>query len=331
MVRTLYAYGVRMRAAVHTRFGSPEVVELREVERPEPGEHQVLVRVHAAALNRLDWYVLTGTPLVGRLMGMRKPTEPQLGVDFAGVVEAVGEGVTDVRRGDEVFGRRSGALAEYVVAAEASIAPKPANVTFEEAAAVPVAAITALQALRDFGQLEPGQKVLVNGASGGVGTFTVQIAKALGGEVTAVCSTRNLDVARSLGADHVVDYTREDFSRGGRRYDLMVDISGDRSWWACRRVLERHGTLVVVGGPKGKVFGPILHLVKVKLAAFRSSRKVVFFISKPSKEHLVTLGKMIEAGQVKPFVDKTYTLDEAREALRYQGEAHPRGKVVVTI
>jgi NADPH:quinone reductase-like Zn-dependent oxidoreductase len=321
-----------MRAAIYERFGGPEVVELRDVERPVPGDGDVLVRVRAAALNRLDWYHLTGTPWVGRLTGMRRPTgQPRLGVDFAGVVEAVGNDVTELKPGDGVFGRRVGALAEYVAAPDDSVAPKPTHLTFEEAAAVPVAAITALQALRDHAHVQPGQKVVVNGASGGVGTFAVQIAKALGAEVTAVCSTRSVDVARSLGADHVVDYTREDFTRVGRRYDLLLDIAGSKSWRAYRRALAPAATLVIIGGPKGRVLGPLGHIARVKLAAVRSSRKVVFCISKPTKDDLLTLRDLIEAGKVKAFVDRTFPLEQASDALRYQGEGHPRGKVVVTI
>ncbi len=233
-----------MKAAVRERFGSPEaVVEIREIEKPVPADDEVLVRVRAASLNMADWYDVTGRPYVGRVqMGLRKPKSERLGVDYAGTVEAVGKDVTQFRPGDDVFGGRNGAYAEYVCAREdRAIVPKPADVSFEEAAAVPVAALTALQGLRDRGQLEPGQKVLINGASGGVGTYAVQIAKALGGEVTAVCSTGNVEIARSLGADHVIDYTREDFTRSDRRYDLMLDVAGSRSWSACKRVLNPTG------------------------------------------------------------------------------------------
>jgi NADPH:quinone reductase-like Zn-dependent oxidoreductase len=319
-----------MRAIVHERFGPPDVAKLREVERPEPGDGEVLVRVRAAALNRLDWYSLTGTPWIGRLMGMRRPKGPELGVDFAGVVEAVGNDVGDLQPGDEVFGRRSGSLAEYVCAGEV-VARKPANVTFEDAAAVPLAALTAVQALRDYGRLQAGQKVIVNGASGGVGTFAVQIARALGAEVTAVCSSRNVEIARSLGADHVVDYTREDFTRSGHRYDLMLDIAGNRSWSACRRVLDPNGTLVLIGGPQNRVLGPLGHVAKVRLASLPSSRKVVFFIAKLNKPDLEYMRELIEAGKVKPYVERTYALDQTADALRYLGEGHPRGKLVITM
>ena len=256
-----------MKAAVRDTYGSPDVVELREIDKPVPTDDEVLVRVRAASLNLADWYEVTGRPYVGRTqMGLRKPKSNRLGVDYAGTVEAVGGNVTEFRPGDEVFGGRNGAYAEYVCArADRAIVPKPANVTFEEAAAVPVAAITALQGLRDKGQLRPGQKVLINGASGGVGTFAVQIAKALGAEVTAVCSTANVDIARSLGADHVVDYTQEDFTRSDRRYDLLLDVAGSRSWSEYKRVLEPQATLVIVGGPKtNRLLGPLGHMVGVR-------------------------------------------------------------------
>jgi NADPH:quinone reductase-like Zn-dependent oxidoreductase len=266
-------------------------------------------------------------------MGLVKPKEARVGVDFAGTVEAVGRDVTQFRPGDEVFGGRTGAFAEYVVVREErAVVLKPAGVTFEEAAAMPVAAITALQGLRDKGGLQPGQRVLVNGASGGVGTFAVQIAKALGAEVTGVCSTRNVDLVRSLGADHVVDYTRDDFTRSDRRYDLLLDVAGGRSWSECRRVLEPKATLVIVGAPKGnRLLGPLSHVVRLRLAAVRSSRKVVFFIAQFNKADMETLRELLETGQVKPVVDRRYELSEIADALRYLGEGHARGKVVVTV
>ncbi len=277
---------------------------------------------------------MTGRPYVGRTqMGLRKPKSNRLGVDYAGTVEAVGGNVTEFRPGDEVFGGRNGAYAEYVCArADRAIVPKPANVTFEEAAAVPVAAITALQGLRDKGQLRPGQKVLINGASGGVGTFAVQIAKALGAEVTAVCSTANVDIARSLGADHVVDYTQEDFTRSDRRYDLLLDVAGSRSWSECKRVLEPQATLVIVGGPKtNRLLGPLGHMVSVRVAAIRSSRKVVFFIAKLDKADMLVLRELLESGKVTSVIDRRYELGEIGDALRYLGEGHARGKVVLTM
>jgi len=324
-----------MKAAVRDRYGSPaDVVELREIDTPVPADDEVLVRVRAASLNLSDWYGVIGRPWVGRaMMGLRKPKDSRLGTDYAGTVEAVGKDVTQFRPGDEVFGGRDGALAEYVAAkADRGIVPKPANVSFEEAAAVPVAALTALQGLRDQGQLQPGQKVLVHGASGGVGTFAVLIAKALGAEVTAVCSTRNVEIARSLGADHVVDYTQEDFARRGERYDLLVDIAGGRSWSDCKRVLEPHGTLVIVGGPrKSRLLGPLGGVIRLRLGALFGSRKVAFFIARFNKEDMEALRELLEAGKLTPVVDARYELSQVADAFQYMGEGHPRGKIVVTV
>jgi len=323
-----------MKAAVRDRFGSPDVVELREIDRPVAADDEVLVRVRAASVNPADWYSVTGRPYVGRTqMGLLKPKTNGLGVDFAGQVEAVGKDVTQFRPGDDVFGGRDGAFAEYVcVREERAVVPKPANVTFEQAAAAPIAAITALQGLRDKGQIQPGHKVLINGASGGVGTFAVQIAKALGAEVTGVCSTRNVDLVRSLGADHVIDYTHEDFTRSDRRYDLMLDVAGSRSWSECRRVLNPQATLVLVGGPKtNRLIGPLGHIVKVRLAALRSSQKVVFFIAKLIKADMVVLRELLETGKVTPVIDRRYELSEIADALRYLGEGHAQGKIVLTV
>jgi NADPH:quinone reductase-like Zn-dependent oxidoreductase len=321
-----------MRAIVRNTYGSPDVLELQEIDKPDLADDCVLVRVRAASINPADWYGMTGRPYVGRVpMGLRKPKERVLGIDFAGTVEAVGKDVTGFQGGDEVFGGRTGALAEYVCVRNA-VAPKPANLTFEEAAAVPVAAITVLQGLRDKGQLQPGQKVLINGASGGVGTFAVQIAKAFGAEVTGVCSTRNVDIARSLGADHVIDYTREDFTRSDRRYDLMLDIAGSRSWSECRRVLNPQATLVIVGAPKGnRLMGPLSHIVKVRLASLRSSQKVLFFIAKLDKPDLAVMRELLEAGKVTPVIDRRYELSEVADAFRYLGEGHAQGKIVINV
>jgi len=321
-----------MKAIVRNTYGSPDVLELQETEKPDLTDDGVLVRVRAASINPADWYGLTGTPYFARMfMGLRKPKSNRLGTDFAGTVEAVGRDVTHVRPGEEVFGARDGALAEYVCVRNA-VAPKPANLTLEQAAAVPVAALTALQGLRDKGHIQPGQKVLINGASGGVGTFAVQIAKAFGAEVTGVCSSRNVDLVRSIGADHVIDYTREDFTRSDRRYDLMLDVAGSRSWSECRRVLNRKATLVVVGAPKGdRMFGPLGHIVRVRLAALFSSRKVVFFIAKMNRADTVVLRELLEAGKVTPVIDKRYELSEIADAFRYMGEGHAQGKVVITV
>jgi NADPH:quinone reductase-like Zn-dependent oxidoreductase len=321
-----------MRAIVRNTYGSPDVLELQEIEKPDLTDDGVLVRVRAASVNPADWYGLTGTPYVARTqVGLLKPKSNRLGVDFAGTVEAVGRDVTQFRPGDEVFGGRSGAFAEYVCV-RGAVAPKPANLTFEQAAAVPVAALTALQGLRDKGQIQPGQKVLIHGASGGVGTFAVQIAKSFGAEVTGVCSTRNVDLVRSIGADHVIDYTREDFTRGDRRYDLMLDVAGSRSWSACRRVLNPQATLVIVGAPKGnRLIGPLSHVVKVRLAALRSSRKVVFFVAKMDKADTMVLRDLLEAGKVTPVIDRRYELSEIADAFRYLGEGHAQGKIVITV
>lgn len=323
-----------MKAAVRDRYGSPDVVQIREVDNPVPGDDEVLVRVHAASLNLADWYAVTGRPWVGRgAMGLLKPKGDRLGVDYAGTVEAVGKNVTGLRPGAEVFGGRDGAYAEHIcVRADRAIVRKPANMTFEEAAAVPIAALTALQGLRDKGQLQPGQKVLINGASGGVGTFAIQIAKALGAEVTAVCSTGNVDIAESLGADRVVDYTQEDFTRSGERYELMLDVAGSRSWSACRRVLTSQATVVIVGGPKrNRLLGPLGHLVKFRLAAVGSGRKVVFFLAKFNKPDLEVLRELLESGKVTSVIDRRYELSEIADAFRYIGEGHAKGKIVITV
>jgi NADPH:quinone reductase-like Zn-dependent oxidoreductase len=323
-----------MRAIVRNTYGSPDVLELQEIDKPDVTDDEVLVRVRAASVNPADWYSVTGTPYVARTqMGLRKPKSNRTGVDFAGTVEAVGRNVTQFRPGDEVFGGKDGAFAEYVcVREDRAVVPKPVNVTFEQAAAVPVAALTALQGLRDKAQLQPGQKVLINGASGGVGTFAVQVAKALGAEVTGVCSTRNVDLVRSLGADHVVDYTQEDFTRSDQRYDLMFDVAGSRSWSECRRVLNPQATLVIVGAPKGnRLMGPLSHIVKVRLAALRGSQKAVFFIAKFNKADMLALRDLLEAGNVTPVIDRRYELSEIADALRYLGEGHAQGKVVLTV
>jgi NADPH:quinone reductase-like Zn-dependent oxidoreductase len=320
-----------MKAIVHERYGGPEVLELRDVPRPELTDDGVLVRVRAASINKSDWYGVAGRPWVARpVMGIRRPKDCAVGGDFAGVVETVGKDVTDFAAGDEVFGVRSGALAEYVNVVTA-VAAKPSTLSFEEAASLGIAGLTALQGLRDKGGLQPGEKVLVNGASGGVGTFAVQIAKALGGEVTAVCSTPNVERARELGADRVIDYTREDFTKTGERYDLILDVAGSRSWRATKRVLAPRGRLVIVGAPTGtRLLGPLSHIIRVKLAAIGSKHKVVFFIAKLNRADLATLRELSEAGKLKPVIDRRYELADAADAFRHLG-GHARGKVVLTV
>jgi NADPH:quinone reductase-like Zn-dependent oxidoreductase len=323
-----------MKALVHDTYGPPDVLELREVDRPAVTDDDVLVRVRAFSVNPAEWHTLTGTPYVARLQaGLLRPKRKVLGTDFAGTVEAVGRNVTQFRPGDEVFGSRREAFAELVaVPEERAVVRKPANLSFEQAAAVPVAAVTALQGLRDRGKIRPGYKVLINGASGGVGTFAVQIAKALGAEVTGVCSTRNVEIVRSVGADHVIDYTQEDFTRTGQRYDLLLDIAGNRSWSECKRVLTPNATLVVVGGPKAnRWIGPLGGLAKLRLAALRSSQKVTFFLASITKADLLVLQELLEAGTVTPVIDRRYGLGEVADAFRYLGEGHAQGKVVVTV
>ncbi len=320
-----------MRAAVRNTYGPPEVLKFEEVDKPDLTDDGVLVRVRAASINPADWYVLTGKPYIARTQaGLRKPKSNRLGTDFAGTVEAVGRDVDDFRPGDEVFGARSGALAEYLCVRDAVVL-KPTNMTFEQAAAVPVAALTALQGLRDKGNLQPGQKVLINGASGGVGTFAVQIAKALGAEVTGVCSTRNIELVRSLGADYVIDYNEEDFTKGEKRYDLILDNAGSKSWAQLRRVLNPKATLVMVGAPKGKsLLGPLSHLLKVRLAALGSKRKVMFFIAKLNRADLNVMREFFESGKVTPIVDRCFEMSKTADAFRYLGEGHAQGKVIVS-
>ena len=328
------ASSTTMKAIVQERYGPPDVLELRDVNRPTIDDDSMLVRVRAASINAYDWHMMRGSPYLVRMMaGLRKPKSTAVGVDVAGEVEAVGKNVTEFRPGDEVFGSRHGSLAEYVRGTEKSfLVPKPAGLTFEQAAAVPMAASTALQGLRDKGQLKPGQRVLINGASGGVGTFAVQIAKALGAHVTAVCSTRNVDQARSLGADEVIDYTREDFTRRGQRYDLILDVAASGSLSSRRRVLEPNGILVGVGSADGgRMTSIVAGLIETALVSRFGKQKMPFFIAKNSKEDLIVLKELIEAGKVRPVIDRTYPLSETAEALRYLEAGHARAKVVITV
>jgi NADPH:quinone reductase-like Zn-dependent oxidoreductase len=321
-----------MKAIVHERYGRPEVLELREVDMPAIEDHQVLVRVHASSVNPAEWYGVTGPFFARPSSGLLKPKRKLVGGDLSGTVEVVGKDVKDFQPGDEVFGTSGGSWAEYAPAREVRLAPKPANVSFEEAAAVPIAAITALQALRDHGRVQPGQKVLINGASGGVGTFAVQLAKSFGADVTGVCSTGNVELARSLGADRVVDYTHEDFTKLSDRYDLMLDIAGSRSFSEFRRVLTPEAKVMLVGGRMTyRGFGPLPHIAGTHLASKGRSQTVKSYVAKITKEDLVFLGELLETGKVKAVIDKSYPLRETPEALAYLGEGHARGKIVITM
>jgi len=323
-----------MKAIVYYNYGSPDVLKCEEIEKPTAGDNEVLIRVRAASVNPFDWHFMRGTPYMVRIQaGLRKPKDKRLGVDVAGQVEAVGRNVTQFRPGDEVFGACRGAFAEYACASESALVMKPDNVTFEQAASAPVAAFTALQGLRDKGQIQPGQKVLINGAAGGVGTFAVQIAKWFGADVTGVCSTRNADMVRSIGADRVIDYTQEDFTKSGQRYDLFFDCVGNHSLLACRRVLNPKGIYIVVGGPDGRWLGPLARMIKtLVLSRFVSQKLVAFFLARLSKDgDLAILRELMKAGKVTPVIDKRYRLSEVPEAIRYLEEGHARGKVVITL
>jgi len=316
-----------MKAIVQNDYGSTNVLELKEVENPVVKENDVLVRVHAAALNAGDVFSMRGSPWLARFsVGFPKPKNYILGWDMAGHVQEVGNKVTQFKPGDEVYGSCSHTLAEYVCAAEDKFAMKPANLSFEQAAAVPSAAITALQGLRDVGKLQPGQKVLINGASGGVGTYAVQIAKAFGAEVTGVCSTRNVDMVRSIGADHVVDYTQEDFTQSGQRYDLILDNVANRSFSDLRRVLTPQGIIIPNSG-----HGGMGYVFKAYLLSPFMHQQESPFMSTPNHEDLVVMKELIEADKIAPIIDRTYPLSETPEAFRYLEEDHARGKVVITV
>jgi NADPH:quinone reductase-like Zn-dependent oxidoreductase len=325
-----------MKAIVQDRYGSTGMLQLRDVDRPEPGEQEVLVRVHAASVNAYDWHLMRGDPYLARIvLGLTRPRRRIRGRDFAGRVEAVGSKVTRLRPGDEVFGEADGAFAEYVCVADSAVDHKPANLTFEQAAAMPLAGATALVCLKaaDAG---PGQEVLVNGASGGVGTFAVQIAAALGANVTAVCSTRNVELARSNGAKHVIDYTREDFARSGRRYDVVLDLVANRSLADLRRALTPSGTLTLSGGGLSRggrpsVAGPIGLSVKGMVMTRLVRQRLVVCLQTPDVENLATLRELAESGKVTPVIERTYPLSEAPEAIRRLERDHARAKIVITV
>jgi NADPH:quinone reductase-like Zn-dependent oxidoreductase len=323
-----------MKAMMRHQYGSPDVLKLEEVDTPSLGEENVLLKIYAASVNALDWHLLSADVFLVRLMGqgLLRPKNPNLGADAAGVVEAVGSQVEQFQRGDEVFGDIApwglGSFAEYAVVPKDALVLKPANLSFEEAAAVPVAALTALQGLRDLGQIQPGQKVLIQGAAGGVGTFAVQIAKALGAEVTAVCSTRNLDQARSLGAKHFIDYTQEDFTRNGQQYDLILAVNGYHPITAYRRALTPRGIYVMAGGTMAQIFQAILLGPRLSKTG---GKRMVALSAKTNKKDLLFLKELLEAGKILPVIDRCYPLSETAQALRYLGQGHARAKVVITI
>src|ERR1044071_3212170 len=325
-----------MKAIVYCDYGLANV-KLADVEKPTPTDEQVLVKVRAASINPYDWHFVEGTPKIMRAMGvgLRKPKDTRLGVDFAGTVEAVGKNVTQFKPGDEVFGGKGGAFAEYVCPrANRAIALKPANITFEQAASVNIAGITALQGLRDKGKVEPGQKVLINGASGGVGTFAVQSAKSLGADVTGVCSTRNVDLVRTLGADRVFDYTKEDFTKSDQHYDVVLDNVGNHSLSEFRRVLTPKGKYVMVGGGGANeqgFFGVLTRPLQAMIMSPFISQQMGMMMADTSQKDLTILGDMMQSGKVKPVIDRTYQLTQVPEAIRYLEEGHARGKVVITL
>ncbi|MGD0125386.1 MAG: NAD(P)-dependent alcohol dehydrogenase [Terriglobia bacterium] len=322
-----------MKAIVYDKYGPPEVLKCEEIDKPSPGEGEVLIKVHAASMNPYDWHFMRGLPYFIRLMaGLAKPKERRLGVDGAGYVEAVGRNVTLFKAGDTVFGACRGAFGEYACASERALARKPDNVSFEQAASVPIAGLTALQGLRDKGKIQPGSKVLVNGASGGVGTFAVQIAKSFGAEVTGVCSTRKVKMVRSIGADEVIDYTQEDFTRRGRRYDLIFDCIGNHSLAEYRRVMNPKGIFVGVGGATGRwMLGLIVRSTAALLSSPFTSQKFAGFMAKPGIEDLTTLAEFVATGKVTPVIDRRYGLNDVPEAIRYLETGHVSGKVVIAL
>lgn len=320
-----------MKAVVRHSYGSPDVLKLEEVEKPTVTDDGVLVRVHASSVNPAEFYSMYGLYIMRPQSGWTQPKDSRIGTDFAGVVEAVGSKVAHLKVGDEVYGGRTGAFAEYVSVVNA-VVRKPVNISFEEAAAIPTAAVTALQGLRDYGKIKPGDQVLINGAAGGVGTFAVQIAKALGAEVTGVTSTKNIEMIRSIGADHVIDYTKDDFTKNGKQHDILLDIAGSRTWKEYKRVLKPKANFVIVGGQKGnKWIGPLANTLRLKIAAMGSSQQVAFFIANFTREDLNLLREMVEAGKIKPVVEKVYPLEQAVDAMKYLATGHARGKIVLKI
>jgi NADPH:quinone reductase-like Zn-dependent oxidoreductase len=323
-----------MNAIVQDKYGSADVLEFRDVEKPQPGDDEVLIRVHAAGVDPGVWHLMTGRPYLVRVMGygLRKPKIRIRGVDAAGTVKAAGKNVIRLKQGDQVYGTCDGSFAEYACAKAERFAPKPANLTFEQAAAVPISGMTALNGLRDAGKLQPGQKVLIIGAAGGVGTYAVQLAKAFGAAVTGVCSTSKANLVRALGADEVIDYTREDFTDGTRQFDLILDTAGRRPLSQLRRALTPQGTLVIVGGEGGdRWLGGFQRQMFAPLSSLFTEQKLLSLISKERHKDLLTLRDLIEAGKLTPVIDRTYSLRDAPQAIRYLGQGHARGKVVLTV
>lgn len=330
----LAANAATMKAVVYRCYGGPEVLQLEEVAKPAVGIDQVLVKVRAAGVNPLDWHYLRGLPYIMRMSaGIGAPADIHLGSDFAGTVEAVGKSVTQYKPGDDVFGGRNGAFGEYVVVRESrAIARKPPNISFEQAAGVPIAGVTALQALRDVGALQRGQKVLINGASGGVGTFAVQIAKSMGAEVTGVCSTRNVNMVRALGADHVIDYKQQDFTQGSKKYDLIIDNIGNHDLSDLRRVMTDSGRMVMVGGPSDEKFlGPLSGSIKAAIYSLFVSQQFKFMLADETHQDLDLLREMMESGKLTPVVDRRYPLAETAAAIAYVEQGRARGKVIISV
>jgi len=320
-----------MKAVTYHSYGSSDVLNIEELEKPTVSEDGVLVRIHASSVNPAEFYAMYGLYIMRPQSGLTHPKNPRIGTDFSGVVEAVGSKVTHLKVGDEVYGGRTGAFAEYVNVVNA-VVRKPANVSFEEAAAIPTAAITALQGLRDHGKIKAGDKVLINGAAGGVGTFAVQIAKAMGAEVTGVTSTKNVELIRSLGADTVIDYSKEDFTQTNKQYDILLDIAGSRTWKEYRKVLKPKANFVIVGGQKGNKFiGPLANALRLRVSALGASQTVAFFIANFSRDDLNLLRELVESGKVKPVVEKVYPLEQAADAMKYLGTGHARGKIVLKV
>ena len=321
-----------MKAIVHSRYGPPDVLELQDIDKPTVNDDEVLVRVHAAAVGKGDWLTVEGLPYIARMRyGLPSPKHKVPGFDVAGYIEAVGSKVTQLQPGDEVFGWCDGSFAEFASVPESQLAPKPANLTFEQAAAVPISGFAALQAVRDTGGVQPGQTVVIIGASGGVGSFAVQLAKAFGAEVTGVCSGKSVELVRSIGADHVVDYTQQDFTRTGQRYDLILEMAGNRSLADLRRALSPRGTLVLVGGSGGRWFMGTGRTLRAVLVSPLVGQRLRSFFSKPKGADLVVLKELLEAGKITPVIDRTFPLSETAEAIRYVGERSTQGKTVITV